>query len=89
MTTTAWRLCHAYQELEGALAALSADEEYLREALEEELHNMQVLLDKVAVEEALIRDRDALLSDPSEGLGEHLDADEGPCSGDDQDEAGK
>lgn len=78
MTKTAHRLCDAFQILECALQALSAEEEYLRESLEEELHNMQVLLDKVAVEEALLRDREVLLSESSPGLGEHLDVDGGP-----------
>jgi hypothetical protein len=74
MTRTAYTLVDVYRRLETALGHLPAEEEYLREALEEELHNVQVLLDKVAVEEALIRDRNELLSDPSTGLGEHLDA---------------
>jgi hypothetical protein len=73
MTLTAGRLLEIYKKLEWALEDLPAEEEYLREAIEEERRNMELLIDKVAVEEALIRDRDVLLSDPSMGLGEHLD----------------
>jgi hypothetical protein len=69
---------HAQERLCFVLDGLTAEEEYLREALEEQLHGIQVLLDKVAVEEALLRDREALLSDPSAGLGEHLDDDSRP-----------
>jgi hypothetical protein len=60
-----------------ALQGLVVEEEYLREALEEQLHGLDVLLDKVRVEEALLRDREVLLSEASEGLGEHLDAERG------------
>jgi hypothetical protein len=63
----------AQEDLFFALQGLSPEEEYLREALEEQLHGLDVLLDKVGVEEALLRDREVLLSDPSGGLGEHLD----------------
>jgi hypothetical protein len=65
-------------QLRAGLAILRPEEEYLREAIEEELHHVQLLLDKVAVEEALLRDREVLLSDPSPGLGEHLDDDSRP-----------
>lgn len=68
----------AVTDLESALEELLPEEEYLREAVEVELHNVRVLLDKVRVEEALLRDREVLLSDPSTGLGEHLDVDGGP-----------
>jgi hypothetical protein len=55
------------------LEVLLPEEEYLREELEAQLHGAETLLEKVRVEQVLIRDRDALLSDPSTGLGEHLD----------------
>jgi hypothetical protein len=71
-TDTQFSLGRAYQSLRLALEQLTIEEEYLREALKEELYNLTILFDKICVEEALKRDRDALLSDPSEGLGEHL-----------------
>lgn len=75
---TRFRLVRTRILLEDALGHLADDEEFLREALEEELHHMQLLLDKVEVEEALLRDREALLEDLTVGLGEHLDDDSGP-----------
>jgi hypothetical protein len=78
----------ARENLSYALITLPKEEEYLREALEEQVHGLDVLLDKVNVEEALLRDRKVLLSDPSVGLGEHIDADVGSSRCDDQDEDG-
>jgi hypothetical protein len=73
MSRAVSKLREARGGLEWALEYLQPEEEYLREAIEEELHNMQLLLDKAAVEEALLRDREALLEDLTVGLGEHLD----------------
>ncbi len=63
-----------------ALSALSRIEpvtEYLRSELESHLRSLQVLIEKIEVEEALRRDRAALLSTfppppPDEGLGERV-----------------
>lgn len=52
----------AEQNLDRALAKLTDQTEYLREELEQALQHMRVLLLKTDAEEALRRDRDALLS---------------------------
>jgi len=59
-------------QLERALHYLPEEEEYLRDELVAQVHSLRILLDKTAVEEALLRDRDALLSLFESGLGEHL-----------------
>ncbi len=67
-----WHLWQSRAHLERALVNLEPDQEYLREELEDQLRSMRILFDKVRVEEALLRDRDALQSLFASGLGEHL-----------------
>jgi hypothetical protein len=73
MSNTTLCIRQAYGLLLDARSLLQPEEEYLREALEEQLSNFRILWDKICMEEVLIRDRNVLLSDPSIGLGEHLD----------------
>lgn len=55
-----------------ALEGLTHNTEYLRDELEQHLHRLQVLLDKMEAEEHLRRDREVLLSpdpaDPEQGV---------------------
>jgi hypothetical protein len=55
-------LKRAEQHGRRALDRLTQNTEYLRSSLYEHLHSLQVLIEKVEVEEALRRDRAALLS---------------------------
>lgn len=65
------QLLIALKSVELAEMYLEPDEAYLLEEIQSVQESLVVLLDKVQVEEALIRDRDALLSQPA-GLGEHI-----------------
>jgi hypothetical protein len=65
------QLLIALKSVELAEMYLEPDEAYLLEEIQSAQESLVILLDKVQVEEALIRDRDALLSQPA-GLGEHI-----------------
>ena len=58
-----------------ALSALTEETEYLRVDLEEHLARLQVLFGKMAREEVLLRDREALQQGPPRGIGEWLEED--------------
>lgn len=61
-----------------ALEQLASGEEYLRDELVDHLARINILLDKMAREDALIRDRDFLHADLSAaGIGEWLGDDDG------------
>jgi hypothetical protein len=71
MTQAITQLIISLKSLELAELYLEPQEAYLIEEIRSVHEVLVILLDKVHVEQALIRDRNALLSQP-EGLGEHL-----------------
>jgi hypothetical protein len=70
MTQAITQLIISLKSLELAELYLEPQEAYLIEEIRSVHEVLVILLDKVHVEQALIRDRNALLS--PEGLGEHL-----------------
>lgn len=76
-----WHINNAQRSTSLALGCVDAQTEYLRDELEKLNLQLQTLLDKMARDEALTRDREYLHSDQSvEGVGEWIGGSDGDGS---------